>query len=49
MPHPFGWLRNLVPDAAELCIEVLSPGAESEHRDRVVKRKDYREAGVANY
>ena len=38
-----------VEGAPDLIIEVLSPGAENERRDRQVKRKLYRKYGIREY
>lgn len=40
---------NGQPDGADLVVEVVSPGAESRHRDLVEKREAYALAGIAEY
>ncbi len=43
--------KNLItpPDGADLVMEIVSPGDDSRKRDLIKKRRDYANAGIAEY
>lgn len=46
-----GRLRSLrsPPEGADLVVEVVSPGEINRRRDEIIKRREYAEAGIAEY